>query len=99
MVRLWDASSGEARAELKGHSGEVSSCSFSLDGAVIVSGGSDGVVRLWDVSSGETRAELKGHSGEVSSCAFWPDGAAIVSSGEDGVVRLWERRLEKCVRS
>ena len=89
VVWLWDASSGGARAELKGHSGEIRLCAFSPDGASIVSAGSDGV-RLWDASSGQVRAELKGHGREALSCAFSPDGAAIVSGGQDGVVRLWD---------
>ena len=39
---------------LKGHSDDVYSVSFSLDGKRIVSGGGDKTVKIWDISSLDT---------------------------------------------
>ncbi|TVQ51839.1 MAG: hypothetical protein EA377_11445, partial [Phycisphaerales bacterium] len=44
-ARVWDASSGESVAELKGHIGLVNSAAFSPDGTRIVTASSDGTAR------------------------------------------------------
>jgi WD40 repeat protein len=41
---------GETVHELKGHTGDVYSASFSRDGKRIVSGSTDKTVRVWDVA-------------------------------------------------
>jgi WD40 repeat protein len=68
----------------------VWSVGFSPDGAVLASGGDDGVVRLWRAGDGALLRELTGHTGQVRSVAFSPDGAVLASGGADGVVRLWD---------
>jgi len=89
-VRLWDASSGQELAVLRGHEGLVFPVAFSPDGSRIASGSGDKTVRLWDVSSGQELAVLRGHEGGVSSVAFSPDGSRIVSGSWDNTVRLWD---------
>jgi WD domain, G-beta repeat/KAP family P-loop domain len=90
-VRVWDARTGEQRAQLTGHTGTVLSVAFSPDGAALASGGSDGSVRVWDARTGEQRAQLTGHTGTVLSVAFSPDGAALASGG-DQTIRIWNPR-------
>jgi WD40 repeat protein len=48
-------------AELTGHQGSVNSASFSPDGKLIVTAGTDGTARVWD-TSGKQVVELRGHS-------------------------------------
>ena len=43
-VRIWNATTGEVEAELKGHTNWVSSVAFSQDGSQVVSGSSDKTV-------------------------------------------------------
>jgi len=49
-VRLWNATTGELLATLRGHVDRVRSVAFTLDGKFIVSGSDDTMIRKWDVS-------------------------------------------------
>ena len=51
-VRIWNVATGESEAELKGHSGRVSSVVFSPDGSHVVSGSEDNTVRIWTIATG-----------------------------------------------
>src|SRR6266852_5197921 len=90
-ARLWDATSGQELAVLRGHE-FVNSASFSPDGARIVTASDDRTARLWDATSGQELAVLRGHEFAVSSASFSPDGARIVTASADRTVRLWDAK-------
>lgn len=50
-IRVWDANTGEHLKSLKGHTGGVSSLSFSPNGKTLASGKTDGTILLWDFSN------------------------------------------------
>ena len=86
----------ELFATLEGHSGFVSSVSFSPDGKVLASGSWDHTIKLWDVDSRREIATLKGHSDKVYSVSFSPDGQVLASGSRDHTIKLWDvdsRRL------
>jgi WD40 repeat protein len=50
-VRLHEVSTGEEIGSFSGHTGEVSSLTFSRDGKLLLSGSVDGTAVLWDVAA------------------------------------------------
>ena len=50
-IRVWDAHTGEHLKTLTGHTGGVSSVTFSPDGKTLASSRTDGTILLWDFST------------------------------------------------
>ena len=59
-AKVWDARTGTALLELKGHTGAVKSVAFSPDGTRIVTGSEDQTAKVWDARTGTALLELEG---------------------------------------
>jgi len=55
-VRVWDMTTGESLAVLKGHERGVSALTFSADGMFLVTGSWDDTARVWGISNGDIHA-------------------------------------------
>ncbi|KZV88487.1 WD40 repeat-like protein, partial [Exidia glandulosa HHB12029] len=78
---------------LEGHSGAVTSVSWSSDGRRIVSSSLDGSVRIWDSDTYQSIGSpiYSGHMADrVHAAAFSPDGHLVVSAGSQPNLRLWD---------
>ena len=84
-IRLWDFS-GRPLAELKGHSGLVSSASFSPDGQRLLSTGRDGSLHLWDLTG---QQQWRGQHRSIWSIATHSQGKLLATTGKDGTLKLW----------
>jgi WD40 repeat protein len=87
---LLDDSTVNLPRTLRGHSGQVTSISYSPDGQLLASASSDWTVRVWNAPEGRLRHTLRGHSGPVLSVACSPDGQLLASGSSGSVVRLWD---------
>ena len=99
QIKLWEVSTGNELATLRGHSALVYCITFSPDGKSLASGSLDKTVKLWDVGTGNELATLRGHSALVYSVAFSPDGKVLTSSSLDKTVKLWDVATLKELRS
>jgi WD40 repeat protein len=101
QMRLWDATTCELLLTLPStsasstkphvfvHTGAVLSCSFSSDGAKIVSGSEDMLMNVWGVATGELLVTLAGHSFGINHCCFSPNDKTIASISNHQTLMLW----------
>lgn len=96
-VRLWDAITGEALVELRGHSSFV----FCVDQyqSMAVTGSFDETVKLWDIRSGDCISTIPAHSDPVTAVSFNRDGTVVGSSSHDGLMRLWDVATGECLKT
>ena len=82
-----------------GHSLEVEGCTFSPDGAKVVSASRDTTLKLWEAETGAVIRTFTGHSETVYGCAFSPDGTKVVSASSDKTLKLWEVETGAVIRT
>ena len=87
---VWDVHSGERLYALSELSGITYALAWDASGAVLVSGGGDGMLRWWDLQHGECVRVRKAHQGAVQSLKSSPDGQRLASCGDDGAINIWE---------
>jgi len=87
---VWDAQKGTEVLALKGHTGYVTSVSFSPDGKRILTGSWDKTAKVWDAQKGTEVLALKGHTDFVTSVSFSPDGKRILTGSQDTTAKVWD---------
>ncbi|TWT98185.1 Chromosome partition protein Smc [Botrimarina colliarenosi] len=85
-LRLWQAAAGHERAELRGHSGAVTSLAWRP--GLLASTSEDGTLRLWNPEGVQVKTQ-NAHGGGALSVAFAQDGR-LVTAGRDRRVKLWK---------
>ena len=87
---VWDMRSGE-RLQVLERAGAriVYALAWGPTGAVLVSGGSDGMLRWWDVQQREVRADAPGASGD-SPVAQGESRWRLLASCGDDATQLWD---------
>lgn len=76
--------------EFYGHSGGISALSFSFDGKLLASGGSDATTQLWDVATGKRLHVFDSMAyGDISSASGIPVSIGFSGDGEALIVNEW----------
>lgn len=95
-IELYDVATGKVTRALEGQTtSEVWTCSFSPDGAFLVSGALDRAVRVWDTREQECLFALRGHDEWVNGVAVDGSGKFLVSGSGDKTVRIWDTKTMK----
>lgn len=82
-VRIWDAQSGQQRAQLGGHQGAVYGLVLTRDAALAVSSGADRTLRLWDVLGGRQLKQLATLPETAYVVAVHPSAPTLAAGGAD----------------
>jgi WD40 repeat protein len=94
-IRLWDASTGEAKATLTGLGSGVEEATVDPSGRWLAAVGRGGVWR-WDLTAKSTVGEMIARpSGALWSVAFSPDGTRLATAAQNGVVQVYDTRTRR----
>ena len=88
-ISLWDALTGAERLGLEGHQGVVESLTFSPDGTVLASIGSDNQLRLWRVADGSCTASIPHPHQWQPVVGISPNNQLLASADDAHRVRVW----------
>ena len=89
MVRLWDASTGQALGTLSGATERAGAVAFGPEGRWLAAQ-SGSAVRVWDLADGREPATLKRDRENVATLAFSPDGRWLGKADWGQSIELWE---------
>jgi WD40 repeat protein len=88
-TRIIEMDTGANIALLRGHSGLVTSASFSPEGKTIITASLDRTARIWEIARGTEVDTLRGHAGGLNAALFSPDGSHIATAAQDGTARVY----------
>lgn len=90
QIVLWNPTTGQQVATIKGHGKGISEVVFSHDGKMIASAATDNTIKLWDAGTQRELRTLTGHIANIESMDFSPDGKLLASASDDGSTFLWD---------
>lgn len=97
-IVVLEASSGEQKKHLEGHSQAVLALAVDRGGSLLASGGADGVLRLWSIDRLELTRSIHNHAAAINALAWSPDGKHLASGSSDRTVRIWQPGIGRLVR-
>jgi WD40 repeat protein len=90
--RLLTEQRANTALRLHGHTGVITSASYSPDGTRILTVATDETARVWDSRTGAQLTPTLYHDDAVVSGAFSHDAARIVTGTESGKIAIWDAR-------
>ena len=98
-VEIWQSGNVRLLHTLKGHSNDIYSIAFSLDGELLATGSSDRTVKLWYHRTGELVHTQEGDSYIDQSIAFSADEQFLASYVWDKTITLWHPHTKELLRT
>lgn len=90
LISILARATGAVSHQLTGHTGRVNSLEFSLDGAHLLSAGSDGSVCIWQVDNAVRDYCFVDLSAPANLARYSPDGILIIAARDDGFLWIWD---------
>jgi len=80
---------GQTRGRLRGHTGHIRDIRFSADGAVVVSGASDGTARMYQTASAALVSVME-HGRAIDYVRLGGDGKRLLTASNEGTLKIWD---------
>jgi WD40 repeat protein len=93
--RLLTEQRADTALKLQGHTGVITSASFSPDGTRILTTSTDHTARVWDARTGLQLTPAFDHDDEVVSGVFSRDGRQIATGTDGGKIAIWDSSTGK----
>src|ERR1700722_6441736 len=93
--RLLTEQRANTALRLEGHTGVMTSASYSPDGTKILTTSTDHTARVWDSRTGLQLAPSLDHDDEVVSGTFSRDGQRIAPGTDGGKIAIWDASTGK----
>lgn len=93
--RLLSEQRANTALRLQGHTGVMTSASYSSDGAKILTTSTDHTARVWDARTGMQLIPSMDHNDEVVSGVFSNDAKRIATGTEGGKIAIWDASTGK----
>ena len=95
-IIILNAVTGTHTTVFSGHTGDVNSVTFSLDGALLVSGSDDKTIKLWDIQTGGVIKTFHGNNDQVRSVSISRDCTMVASGSDDKTIHIWDILTGEC---
>jgi WD40 repeat protein len=89
VAMVWDLKARRQQFTLRAHDRNASALAFSPDGALLVTGGLNGILDVWDVQRGAAVTNFLAHQSQIEHGEFTPDGKTFVTASYDHTLKLW----------
>lgn len=94
LIKIWSATSGRLLATLRGHQGEITDLSVSIDNDILASGSTDKRIRLWNLRTTALITTFSHQEDQISGVKFCPlmndNTRYLVSISWDGSVCFYK---------
>ncbi|HEV7682045.1 MAG TPA: caspase family protein [Pyrinomonadaceae bacterium] len=88
LVKKWEAHAGDE------HSGDVTALTFSYDGKLLASAGSDRNIKLWEVATWREIRSVSASKDSINSISFSRDNRSLASASGSGSVAGLENGIK-----
>uniref|UniRef100_A0A6U6G463 Uncharacterized protein n=1 Tax=Odontella aurita TaxID=265563 RepID=A0A6U6G463_9STRA len=88
-VKVWDTSTGQVQATLRGGSGHPM-LGVDLSGGLAVGCGSDKTCRVWNVRTQRMIHQLAGHSHKINCVRLFHNEKEIITGSADRSLKVWD---------
>ncbi|CDO76417.1 hypothetical protein BN946_scf184925.g4 [Trametes cinnabarina] len=88
----WNVGLPALRVNIHQHAATVTFITFSPDGRLMATGGTEQICYIWEVdklSERRPKTILRGHRGTIFAASFSDDGGRIVTASDDCSCRIW----------
>ena len=88
-AQLWDTNSGSLLRTFTGHTKDITSLIFFLDGKFVATGSLDNLIKIWQIGTGKAVKNIPVFEGGVLSIAFSPRGNLLAVSGHSNTIKVF----------